>query len=96
MSPKTTAAYQSVDWLVTTSGEPLLVLGLAQQLGLVLDLAAALQTLVLGRLASLGVLGSELLGCGLWAVGAAVEDQPLKLVVAGLPGELSDHGCRLP
>ena len=92
----TTAADQSVEWLVTTSGEPLLVLGLAQQQGLVLELAAALQALVLGRLAALRGLGSELLGRGLWAVGAAVEGQPLKLVAAGLSGELSDHGCRLP
>ena len=92
--PRTTVADQSVVWLVTTSGEPLLVHGLAQQQGLVPELA--LQARVLELLAALGGLGSGLPVDQVWAVGAAVEDQPLKLVVAGLPGDLSDQGCLLP
>ena len=89
--PRTTVADQSVDWLVTTSGAGAWV-GSAAGAG-----AGAGGGPAGSGAGATGGSGRPGVGAaGMWAVGAAVEEQPLKLVVAGFPGELSDQGCRLP
>ena len=78
MFPRTTAADQFVDWLVMTSGEPLLVVELALQL-----------ELVLGQLgAELLALGWALPQAQVKAVLAGVEGRPLMAVQAGLKEDL--------
>ena len=88
MFPRTTAADQFVDWLVMTSGEPLLVVELALQLELVLGQLGA-ELLVLGQLgAELLALGWALPQAQVKAVLAGVEGRPLMVVQAGLKEDL--------
>ena len=76
MFPRTTAADQFVDWLVTTSGVALQVVELALQLGLVLGQLVDL-LLALGWALPLAQAEAE------------VEGQPLKPVEAGVQEDLS-------
>ena len=77
MFPRTTAADQFVDWLVTTSGVALLVVELALQLGLVLGQLVEDLLLALGWALPLAQAQAE------------VEGQPLKPVEAGVQEDLS-------